>query len=309
MSAVSIGLKMLVVAFAAWILIGPTTSTGGTAPLGVHAVGVIDQDLDDETGETGETGDQGADDVGEENGEQEAEEVDAELLYRTSCASCHARDGSGVEGRGPPLLLEGRAAADFVLRTGRMPLPDVDMQPVRKDPRFTEAEIVALVDYVGALGTGVDIPDVDPARGSVSNGAELYRLNCAACHVASGAGAVIGAGRTAPSLEPSTPTQVGEAIVVGPGAMPVFGALSSEDIDDISAYVVALQEEDTTGTDALGGVGPVAEGLAAWLLGVLPLVALTRWIGSPHEEADASGDDPIDDEPIDDDVVSARTMP
>lgn len=262
MIVLSIVVRMLVVALAAWLTIGPTTSPGRAAPDGgaadaspnVHALGVLDDG------------------------------VDPRVLYRTRCAACHARDGSGVEGRGPALLGEGRAAADFVLRTGRMPLADVDMQPVRKDPPFSEEEIVALVDYVGALGTGVDIPDVDPQRGSVPDGAELYRLNCAACHVASGSGSVIGAGRTAPSLMEATPTQVGEAILVGPGAMPVFGALSSGDIDDIAAYVETLQEEETTGSDALGGVGPVAEGLAAWLLGVLPLVALTRWIGSPQEE-------------------------
>ena len=282
MSALGIALRMMVVGFAAWMTIGPTTSVGGAERPAVHPtvheVGVVDEEEED----------LGRDEALDE---EEVERVDAELLYRTRCAACHARDGSGVEGRGPPLLFEGRAAADFVLRTGRMPLADVDMQPVRKDPAFTEAEIVALVDYVGALGVGVDIPDVDPLRGSVSDGAALYRLNCAACHVASGSGAVIGSGRMAPDLSEATPTQVGEAILVGPGAMPVFGALSNEDIDDISAYVLALQEEGTTDADALGGVGPVAEGLAAWLLGVLPLVALTRWIGSPHEEVDPSVDE------------------
>lgn len=254
MTALWIVVRFLAVGAAMWFLVGPTS--GSTSPAPDRVAGAPE------------------------------EQVDAELLYNSRCAACHASDGTGVDGRGPPLLDEGRAAADFVLRTGRMPLSDVDTQPVRKDPAFTEAEIVALVDYVGALGTGVDIPDVDPERGSVSNGAEIYRLNCAACHVSSGAGAVIGSGRLAPSLAESTPTQVGEAILVGPGAMPVFGALSDHDIDDVAAYVAALQEEGTTSADALGGVGPVAEGLAAWLLGVLPLVALSRWIGSPHEADD-----------------------
>jgi ubiquinol-cytochrome c reductase cytochrome c subunit len=254
MTALVIALRMTVVGLIAWALLGPTTSAGGPA---VQPSGA------------------------------DSPEADGAVLYETRCAACHAVDGSGVEGRGPTLLTEGRAAADFVLRTGRMPLPDVDMQPVRREPAFTDAEIVALVEHVGRLGTGVDIPDVDPSRGSVSRGAELYRLNCAACHVASGAGAVIGSGRTAPALTEATPTQVGEAILVGPGAMPVFGALSDRAIDDIAAYVLTLQEEGTTGAGALGGVGPVAEGLAAWLLGVLPLVALCRWIGSPHEDEEA----------------------
>lgn len=226
----------------------------------------------------------------------DAATVDVVRLYRTHCAACHGDDGLGVEGRGPSLQPEGRASADFVLRTGRMPLADVDRQPQRKPSPFSEAEIVALVDYVGLLGDGPDIPDVDPARGSLAAGAELYRLNCAACHVASGAGAVIGSGRTAPPLTDATPTQVGEAVLIGPGAMPVFGGLSQGDIDAIAAYIEALQEEGTTNPDALGGVGPVAEGLAAWLLGVLPLVAVTRWIGAPREDNTAGAADPLPEE-------------
>ena len=44
---------------------------------------------------------------------------------------------------------------------------------------------------------------------------------------------------------------------------------------------------EATGVDDFGGAGPVAEGLAAWLLALLPLIALTRWIGTPHEGRDA----------------------
>ena len=84
----------------------------------------------------------------------------------------------------------------------------------------------------------------------------------------------------------STPTEVGQAILIGPGAMPVFGTFSEQDIDDTAAYVRELQEEDAASVRDFGGAGPVAEGLAAWLLALLPLVALTRWIGSPHEGRD-----------------------
>lgn len=207
-------------------------------------------------------------------------------LYANHCAACHAGDGTGVEDRGPPLTGEGRAAVDFVLRTGRMPMADPRMQAVRGPVRFSEDEIVALVDYAGAFGDGPDIPTVDPAAGDLVAGGDIYRINCAACHVASGAGAAIGGGRQAPSLMESTPTEIGEAIRIGPGAMPSFQSLTASDINGVAAYVVDLQERDTTGIDAFGGVGPVAEGLAAWLLGLLPLVALTRWIGSPHEGRD-----------------------
>ena len=131
--------------------------------------------------------------------------------------------------------------------------------------------------------TGRQIPDVDPSRGDVASGGELFRINCAACHVASGAGTAIGGGRRAPSLMPSTATEIGEATIVGPGAMPVFAAFCEEDRNGLAAYISSLQEEnDDAGWRNFGGAGPVAEGLAVWLLALIPLVALTRWIGTPH---------------------------
>jgi ubiquinol-cytochrome c reductase cytochrome c subunit len=208
-------------------------------------------------------------------------------LYAAQCAGCHGIDGGGVEDRGPTLETEGRAAVDFVLRTGRMPMSVPDMEARRGPVRYSETEIRALVEYAGAFGNGPDIPDVDPAAGDLAVGGELYRLNCAACHVASGSGAAIGGGREAPSLMESTPTEVGQAILIGPGAMPVFGTFSGSDIDSVARYVEQLQEDETTAIDDFGGAGPVAEGLAAWLLALLPLIALTRWIGTPHEGRDA----------------------
>ncbi|WP_420452147.1 c-type cytochrome [Ilumatobacter sp.] len=232
----------------------------------------------------------------------ESVEGDAEVaalgadLYATQCSSCHGLDGLGVDERGPSLEPEGRDSADFVLRTGRMPLADPNLQARSGPIRYSEAEIVALVAYVARIGDGPDVPDVDASRGDVSSGGRLYRLNCAACHVASGAGAPIGGGREAPNLVSSSPVEVGEAILVGPGAMPVFESLSGDDIDDIAAYVEELAAEDTTSASSFGGAGPVAEGLAAFIIGLIPLVALTRWIGSPKEGRDR----PLDGDDIDD---------
>ena len=72
--------------------------------------------------------------------------------------------------------------------------------------------------------------------------------------------------------------------------MPVFGSFSDQDLNDVAAYVKDLQRMRTTAPDDFGGAGPVAEGLAAWLLALLPLIALTRWIGTPHEGRDAPVD-------------------
>ena len=207
-------------------------------------------------------------------------------LYARHCAACHGVDGDGVDERGPSLFTDGPAAVDFVLRTGRMPLAAPNLLPRRGPVRFSDEEIVALVDYAGSFGTGPAVPEVDTASGDLANGGALYRLNCAACHVASGSGAAIGGGREAPSLMAASPTEIGEAILVGPGSMPVFGTFTEQDITDVAAYVGDLQDRDSTAPEELGGAGPVAEGLAAWLLGLLPLIALTRWLGTAQEGRD-----------------------
>ena len=54
-----------------------------------------------------------------------------------------------------------------------------------------------------------------------------------------------------------------------------------------------MQGRNTTAPEDFGGVGPVAEGLAAWLLALLPIIALTRWIGRPHEGRDAPIDETV----------------
>ncbi len=220
-------------------------------------------------------------------------------LYRDHCASCHGVDGTGIEDRGPDLTLEGPAAVDFAVRTGRMPMADPHTQATRSPVRFSEEEIEALVRYAGAFGDGPIVPVVDAHGGDLTAGGEVYRLNCAACHVASGAGAAIGGGREAPSLMDATPTEVGEAILVGPGAMPTFQSFDAPDINNVAAYIADLQRRDTAGVDGFGGAGPVAEGLAAWLLGLLPLIALTRWIGQPHEGRDRLAVEGVDGTDLD----------
>lgn len=223
--------------------------------------------------------------VAAQDTDQSFAELGAEL-YATQCASCHGVEGYGIVDRGPPLINEGEASADFVLRTGRMPLAAPDLAAKRGPVRYSNREIEALVAHVGSFGDGPAIPDVDPEAGDVAEGGIQYRLNCAACHVASGAGASIGGAGEAPTLMLSTPTEIGQAILIGPGLMPRFTSLDGDDINDIAAYIAVLQDENTAGPSKFGGVGPVSEGLAAWLLALLPLVALTRWIGSPHEGRD-----------------------
>jgi ubiquinol-cytochrome c reductase cytochrome c subunit len=117
-------------------------------------------------------------------------------LFETSCPSCHGFEGKGVKGQGPSLVDAGESAADFYLRTGRMPLDQVGDEPLRGEPNFGEEEIRALDAYVGSLGEGPAIPKVEPAKGSASEGMEMFTESCAGCHGIGGKGGVVIGGRS-----------------------------------------------------------------------------------------------------------------
>ena len=201
-------------------------------------------------------------------------------LYLTGCVSCHGVDGVGTD-LGPTLVDAGAASADFYLTTGRMPAAQgPPYQPPRKQPAYNRADIDALVAYVASLGTGPAIPTVDVANADVAAGGVLYRANCASCHQSAGAGGALSYGQSAPHLKDATATQVVEAMRTGPGQMPVFSEQSITDAEanQIAAYVEYLHHPDDRGGAALGGNGPVPEGLVALTVGLGGLIAISVMI-------------------------------
>lgn len=201
-------------------------------------------------------------------------------LYLRNCASCHGERGQGAQ-RGPSLIGVGPASVDFQLSTGRMPAARVEQQPVRRKPAFTPEEIAALVGYVSSFGGGgPQIPPVQP--GDVNAGREIFAANCAPCHSSAGAGGTLTNGWIAPPLYQATPQQIAESIRVGPGLMPIFPGqvLTDRQVDDVTSYVRLLQSERLDrGGNPLGRLGPAAEGLVAWGIGLVLLVLAARWLG------------------------------
>jgi ubiquinol-cytochrome c reductase cytochrome c subunit len=198
-------------------------------------------------------------------------------LFVESCVSCHGVEGRGGE-FGPPIADAGAAAVDFQLRTGRMPLANPQGQAVRKPPAFGPEEIDAIVAYVSSLGGGPPIPSVDISSGDLRLGQNLFVNNCAPCHGATANGGAVGEGALAPTLHASEPIDIAEAVVSGPGQMPVFG-FDDEERNSVVRYVVFLQRERQPGGADIGGVGPVPEGYVAWALGTVAVVAICLFIG------------------------------
>lgn len=204
-------------------------------------------------------------------------------LYVANCATCHGPEAGGREGF-PPLVGVGAAAVHFQVSTGRMPAQMNGPQIIETPVVFTEEQIYQMAAYVASLGAGPPIPtdeEVDPALGDAASGMELFRTNCAMCHGSIGKGGALSEGKFAPSLGNSTPREVWEAMVTGPQSMPVFNNanLTPEDKRDIIAFL-EFQEAGSPGGTDLGSIGPVAEGLWVWVVGIGLLIALSVWIGA-----------------------------
>jgi ubiquinol-cytochrome c reductase cytochrome c subunit len=206
-----------------------------------------------------------------------------QALFAVGCASCHGLDAAGIPGRGPNLRGVGALAADFYLQTGRMPLPDPRTEPQRAHPAYPPDQVRALVAYVASFG-GPPIPNVDPGRGSTSHGEQLFAMQCAGCHTIQGQGGIV-TGAVAPSLSRSTPTQIAEAVRIGPYVMPRFGArqITDPDLDSIARYVQSTQSPHNRGGWGLGRIGPIPEGMIAWFLGAAALLLIARMIGERSE--------------------------
>ena len=212
------------------------------------------------------------------------------LLFAQTCSSCHGNAANGVNPDGaatigPNLQGVGAATVDFWVSTGRMPATDPKaVEAERKASRLTPLQALELAAWVNSLDPSVPaVPTPHLGSANQSVGADLFSLNCAACHTITGAGDALAFGTNAPTLQNRSVTaqQVAEAMRIGPANMPRFsGNLTDQQVADIVSYVTGrIQHPVNPGGAALGGVGPVAEGFVALLIGVGGLALVCFWIG------------------------------
>lgn len=227
----------------------------------------------------------------------------------------------------PSLDGVGAASVNFQVTTGRMPSMDPDTQSPRKPPApifQDEQNIADLAAYVQEeFGGGPEVPlnvpgeapsrtdfppgeegqhdyeeaaeefqetlDAYVAGGNIDAGQTLYLTNCAHCHSWSGSGGALTDGAFAPPLHESSARQIYEAMLTGPGAMPVFaeGTLTPQEKNDIITHVKELQmEPDAGGIFSLGRVGQAAEGFVGWTVGMGLIVAAAIWITAKQRAHD-----------------------
>ena len=204
-------------------------------------------------------------------------------LFVSNCSACHGIDAQGTSNVAPSLIGAGAAAVDFQMSTGRMPAKESGAENERKPVTFTKQQIYDIAGYIESLGGGPTIPaasQVSTAGADTALGEELFSTNCAQCHGFAGSGGALTYGKSAPPLTQSTDTQIYEAMLTGPEAMPLFGdgTITPAEKRDIIAYIQQTKTETNPGGLSLGRTGPVTEGLVAWLGGLGALVLVAMWI-------------------------------
>lgn len=229
------------------------------------------------------------------------------VLFQEHCQACHGYQGQGGVVSGAPALVNvGAAAADFYLTTGRMPLNAPNDEALRHHPYFNAQQILELDAYINALpqitGNGptgptiptveplcsssqtstttVDLATTDPGCVTLSEGQQLYAINCAQCHQAAGAGGMLSKGDVVPGLHDANLTQLAEAPLIGPMPMPTFTELSHAQLSAIAQYAHYLHAPDNAGGLPITHFGPVAEGFVGILLGFVVLWFASRMIGN-----------------------------
>jgi ubiquinol-cytochrome c reductase cytochrome c subunit len=214
-------------------------------------------------------------------------------LFQATCSSCHGLEAQGTS-QAPSLIGAGAAAVDFQMSTGRMPAKEVGAENERGPVTFTPRQIHDIAGYVASLGGGPPIPtadQVDPMNGDPGVGYELFSANCSQCHNAGLSGGALTYGKDAPPLTRATPTQIYEAMLTGPEAMPVFGDgdLPSQAKRDIIAYITQTRVEPNPGGFSLGRTGPVTEGMVIFLGGLGFLVIIALWITAKRRDPRPTG--------------------
>ena len=204
-------------------------------------------------------------------------------IFLKGCSSCHGLNAEGAS-VAPSLIGVGAASVDFQVGTGRMPMADMSTQAMRKPRVYNEEETAALAAYVASLAPGPAIPGESELNyerdGNSAEGGELFRNNCAMCHNFAGQGGALSQGKYAPTLMGVEPKHIYEAMVTGPQSMPVFSdkTITPEEKLSMIKWIKAAEAEPNLGGATMGRIGPVSEGLLAWVLGLGLLIGIAVWL-------------------------------
>jgi ubiquinol-cytochrome c reductase cytochrome c subunit len=169
-----------------------------------------------------------------------------------------------------------------------------DFAPNRADFEDDESYEEAVHEAEAEYDTAVEEYDAEydayiAGADDTDMGMKLYLTNCAHCHSWSGGGGALTDGRWAPEIHDASPREIYEAMVSGPGAMPMFSdtVITPDEKQELISYVKTLQAEPNAGgVFDLQRVGQVAEGFISWTIGLALIVACAIWITAKQRAHD-----------------------
>ena len=198
---------------------------------------------------------------------------DGKALFTRHCSVCHGENGEGVSAEvtiaGPALkAVHDPGIAMTAMEVGPSHMPSFAWV-------LSVAQMRAIADYVTH-----SIADIPLTGGNIAEGGTLFRDYCASCHTAAvRGGALAYTGINAPGLADKSAAIIAGTIRSGPGPMPRFpsSVLTDQQLASIVDYVKFVQHPPSPGGNPLHWFGPVAEGVAAWVV-IFGLVIFTVWI-------------------------------
>ncbi len=160
-----------------------------------------------------------------------------------------------------------------------------EAQAERKTPLFTREQ--AQADRRSTSRSSAAARSSRPGRRPRSptatspRGGELFRINCSSCHAFGGGGGALSSGKFAPSLEhvdrPATSTRRCSPARRTCRSSATTSSRRRRSATSSPTSRTCKYDQDPGGW-GLGRFGPVTEGLAIFLVGMVALVFATLWI-------------------------------
>ena len=163
-----------------------------------------------------------------------------------------------------------------------MPLAEQGPQAKRKQTLYTDLEVRKLSAYIQSVGGGPDIPTVDltDAEPAARRRALPHQLRLLPQLRRLRRRADLRQVRPRARPGDADPDRLGDALRPRVHAGVRLDDVRQAERDSIVRYVKYVTNAQDPGGNRIGHLGPIPEGLVAWLVGIGGLIGVTLWIGA-----------------------------